>query len=152
MARGGVRKGAGRKAGAVTVKTREIANKVAADGGRQMLEIMVENARHLFNLALEAEQALAEMTPDKIAGLEPEEQFNVILAEVKKAAGLRMLAQECASEAAPFMHAKISPIDPGQRREDVVPLAERLQAYAREEAIEQSAGKVVELKKKAKRK
>lgn len=148
MARGGKRIGAGRKAGAATKKTRAIAERVATDGGLTMLEIMVGNARYFDQQARDAEAALLQMQPTNLANMEPKEQFDFMLAEVKKAAGLRQLAQDAASDAARFCHPILSPIDPAKRSEDVVPLAERLKAYQRKDAIEQSAGKVVELKKK----
>lgn len=43
--RGGARKGAGRKKGAATAKTREIADRIAADGDEQPLEYMIRVMR-----------------------------------------------------------------------------------------------------------
>jgi hypothetical protein len=166
MARGGKRHGSGRKAGTANVKSREIAdriaamtvrttkgaNKIAKMGGVSMLEIMVENARHFHSVAKDAELVLDGMAAEALAGVEldPAEQFKIMLAEVKKAAGLRLMAQQCAQEAARFMHAPIAPVEqkPGDDSEQIMPLAERLKAYAAEDAIAASGGKVVPLKGK----
>jgi hypothetical protein len=107
MARGGRRVGAGRKAAAATKRTREIANQAAA-AGKMPLEVMLDNMRHFAKIAESAEAALAELSSDKIAEMPPEEQFKSLLAEVKKAAGLREMAQACARDAASYVHPKLS--------------------------------------------
>lgn len=149
MARGGKRSGSGRKKSVVVVRSREIADKVAVDGV-SMLEIMVRNARHFNQVATDAEAILETLTAADITSeaLEPAEQFKVLMAEVKKAAGLRMLAQDCASQAARFLHAPINGVDGAANKDDHVPLAERLKAYSRRDAIAGSKGKVVEIPKK----
>jgi hypothetical protein len=153
MPRGGVRPGAGRKPanrkpGAATTKTREIANRIAADGGKSMLEIMVANARYFDQQAADAEAALAFLRPENLAKLSAQDQFDFMMAEVKKAAGLRDRAQSCAEGAARFCHPILSPIDGKPRDAEFVPLADRLKAYSTRDAIEKSGGKVVELKRK----
>jgi hypothetical protein len=107
MPRGAKRVGAGRKVGAASKRTREIADKAAADG-KMPLEVMLDNMRHFAELAENAEAALAELSADDIAGLPTEEQFKYLLAEVKKAAGLREMAQACARDAASYVCPKLS--------------------------------------------
>lgn len=153
MAKGGKRVGSGRKKSTVAVASKETADKIAAAGGITMLEIMVDNARHFHKVAQEAENALKtirEQNAEKLAKMSGEEQFDLIMAEVIKAADLRKRAQASAEGAAPYLHARIAPIEPAAGKQgDVVPLAERLKAYAREhDAIVKSAGKVVDLKKR----
>jgi hypothetical protein len=150
MARGGRRVGAGRKAGAVTTRTRAIADQAAKEG-KTPLEVMLENMRHFAQVAADAEAVLEGLTAAEITGgaeMSEQDQFNFLLAKVKQAAGLRELAQDCARDAAPFMHPRLSPIEPGRKDAEFVPLAERLKAYARDDAIKASEGKVVELPKK----
>ncbi len=73
---------------------------------------MLENMRHFQEAALDAEKILKGLTAVDITGehLEPGEQFKVLLAEVKKAAGLRQMAQECARDAAPYIHSRLATI------------------------------------------
>jgi hypothetical protein len=59
-------------------------------------------------LAKSAEAAIAELSADKIAEMPPEEQFKYLLAEVKKAAGLREMAQACARDAASYVNPRLS--------------------------------------------
>src|SRR5580692_7926640 len=107
MPRGGKRVGAGRKSGAATKRTREIANQAAATG-KMPLEVMLDNMRYFAKMAESAEAAIAELSADKIAEMPPEEQFKYLLAEVKKAAGLREMAQTCARDAASYVHPRLS--------------------------------------------
>lgn len=112
MGRGGKRENAGRKAGAATVRSREIADNAV------------------------------------LSGLTPLEYLLSVLRDTEADARDRF---EAAKHAAPYVHARISPIDAkgGQNGEEApVPLAVRLKAYAREDAIQ--AGEVVELKPRAK--
>lgn len=111
--RGGRREGAGRKAGVPTVKTvqrRRVVAKAIEAAGQDPLDVMLANMRHFNKLAESAESALAEFSADKISGLPPDEQFKYLLAEVKKAAGLRHMAQECARDASPYVHPRLSAI------------------------------------------
>lgn len=108
--RGGKRIGAGRPAGALTKRTREVAEKASAMG-KTPLEIMLENMRHFQQVALDAEAVLEGLSAEEITGgskMTPEEQFKLLLAKAKQAAGLREKAQECARDAAPFIHARLS--------------------------------------------
>lgn len=115
MARGGARPGAGRKTGALTKRTREVAERAVATG-RSPLEIMLENMHHFQQVALDAEATLEGLTAEEFAGqvaqgATPEDQFKFLLATVKKTAGLRQMAQDAARDAAPYVHAKLSAID-----------------------------------------
>lgn len=114
MSHGGKRSGAGRKAGAVTKRTREVADRALAEG-KAPLEVMLDNMRHFQQVALDAEATLEGLTADEFAGTvsdqTPEQQFKTLLAQVKKTAGFRQLAQECARDAAPFMHPKLSAVE-----------------------------------------
>lgn len=111
MARGGKRDGAGRKKGALTKRTRAIAEKASAEG-KAPLEVMLENMRHFQQVAHDAEAIIEGLSAEEVAGrdMNPEEQFKLLLAQVKKAAGLRQMAHQCAADAAPYIHAKLSAI------------------------------------------
>lgn len=111
MPRGGKREGAGRKQGSLTKRTRDIAEKASAEG-KSPLEVMLENMRHFQQVAMDAESVIEGMTAAEITGrdMNPEEQFKTLLAQVKKAAGLRQMAHECARDAAAYMHPKLQSI------------------------------------------
>lgn len=113
MARGGKRVGAGRKEGALTVRTRETAERAIAEG-KTPLDVMLENMRHFQQVALDAEATIAGLTADEITGKKgdqtPEEQFKALLAKVKQAAGYRQMAQECASDAAGYIHPRLAAV------------------------------------------
>lgn len=116
MSRGGKREGSGRKvgaAGSAAKLTRAVAEKAAAEG-LTPLEVMLDNMRHFQKVATDAEAILAGLTAEEFSGrgdLKPEEQFKLLLAEVKKAAGFRQMAQECATDAAPYIHPKLSAVE-----------------------------------------
>jgi hypothetical protein len=115
LAHGGKRVGAGRKPGSLTTKTREIASK-AAEEGITPLEVMLQNMRHFYQVALDAEETLRGLTAAEISSqvgedATPEEQFKFLLAEVKKTAGFRQMAQDAATDAAPFIHPRLAAID-----------------------------------------
>lgn len=147
MPRGGSRPGAGRKKGAATKKTREIANRIASDGGLAMLDLMVRNARHWQTEAEAAELVLAQLRVKP----SDEDAVEILKAAVKKAVGYRELATNAADKCARFLHPILSPVDGKPRDAEFVPLADRLKAYETREAIEGSGGKVVELKRKGKK-
>lgn len=111
MARGGKRNGAGRPAGAVTKRTRETAERALAEG-KAPLDVMLENMRHFQQVALDAEAVIESMNEEQVGALgqSHEEQFKALLAKVKQAAGLRQMAHECARDAAPFIHARLSAV------------------------------------------
>lgn len=109
MPKGGPREGSGRPKGAMTVRTRKIAERALATG-LSPLEVMLDNMKHFQQVALDAEAVLATMNPDDLAGASAEDRFKALLAEVKKAAGLRQMAHECARDAAPFMHPRLATV------------------------------------------
>lgn len=111
MPKGGKRAGAGRKVGSLTERTRLVAERALAEG-KAPLEVMLDNMRHFQQVALDAEAVIEAMDESNIAALGQthEEQFKALLAKVKQAAGLRVMAHECARDAAPFMHARLSTI------------------------------------------
>lgn len=114
MSRGGKREGAGRPAGALTVKTREVAEQALAEG-KTPLEIMLDNMKHFQQVALDAEATLEGLSVEEFSGQvgsdkSPEEQFKFLLAQVKKTAGFRQMAQECARDAAAYIHPKLAAV------------------------------------------
>lgn len=111
MPRGGKREGAGRKQGSLTIRTRKIAEQAAAEG-KTPLDVMLDNMRHFQQVALDAEAVLATMKASDLPGNpeRPEDQFKALLAEVKKAAGFRQMAHECARDASPYLHARLSAV------------------------------------------
>lgn len=73
------------------------------------LDVMIGNMRHFHKMASDAEAILEGLTAEAFVGveLEPAEQFKVLMAQVRKAAGLRELAQACARDAAAYRHGKM---------------------------------------------
>jgi hypothetical protein len=75
---------------------------------------MVANMRHFQQVALDAEAVLEGLTvaefTGKVTAETPEDQFKALLAQVKKTAGFRQLAQDCARDAAPYMHPKLNSV------------------------------------------
>jgi hypothetical protein len=128
MAHGGKREGAGRKPGAVTTRTREIAEQALAEG-KTPLEVMLDNMRHFQQVALDAEAVIAGLTVAEISGenISPEEQFKAMLAKVKQAAGYRNMAHECARDAAPFIHAKLASVTIGGDDESPLTLIHKIE-------------------------
>lgn len=85
MAKGGARKGAGRKPGGKNQKSREIADK-AAEQGITPLEVMLDAMRHMHKMAM-------------VDGLDDIEKGSIL----KEAA-------EIAKDAAPYMHPRLAAI------------------------------------------
>ena len=112
MGHGGKRVGAGRKPGLPAKKIRERQEQVKAILGDDILpfQVMIENMRHWRKLAISAEDALAKMSHRDIKGMKPGDAFNHILNEVKRVAGFRERAEECAKDAAPFCHPKLATV------------------------------------------
>lgn len=137
MAHGGKRIGAGRPAGAVTTRTREVAEQALAEG-KSPLEVMLENMRHFQKVALDAEATLEGLTVSEFTGKvsadTPEEQFKALLAQVKKTAGFRQMAQECARDAAPFMHARLAAVTIGGDEESPLKLIHRIERVIKDVA------------------
>jgi len=112
---GGKRIGAGRKAGALTKRTRAIAEQ-ALETGKTPLEVMLENMRHFQRVAIDAEATLEGLTASEFseqfpANASPEDQFKFLLAQVKKTAGFRQAAQDAARDAAPYIHPKLTAVE-----------------------------------------
>lgn len=110
MARGGKRASAGRPKGALTIKTRKVAEQAAKEG-KTPLEVMLDNMRHFQKVALDAEALIEELSAEEFMATEPSEQFKRLLAEVKKAAGFRQMAHDCARDAASYIHPKLAAIE-----------------------------------------
>ncbi|MGF6253797.1 hypothetical protein OKW20_000872 [Ensifer sp. LBL] len=115
MARGGKREGAGRPAGAITKRTREVAERALATG-MSPLDVMLDNMRHFQQVALDAEATLEGLTADQFSeqvapDASPEDQFKFLLAQVKKTAGFRQMAQDAARDAAPYVHPKLASVE-----------------------------------------
>lgn len=114
MARGGKRDGAGRPAGAITRRTREVAERALATG-MSPLDVMLDNMRHFQQVALDAEATLEGLTAEEFSeqvppDASPEDQFKFLLAQVKKTVGLRQAAQDAARDAAPYIHPKLASV------------------------------------------
>jgi hypothetical protein len=98
--RGGSRKGAGRKAGSATKRTREIADRAVAKGVTP-LEVMLENMAFAHR---EAGSILGKLLE---AGVDRPEGFN----ELKELLRFRGMAQEAAKDAAPYIHPRLAAIE-----------------------------------------
>ena len=111
MALGGKRPGVGRPKGSLTVRTRKIAERAAAQG-KMPLEVMLETMRHFQAVAADAEAEIADLTARELDGgaLTQDQQFKKLLAQVKGAVRLRQLAHECARDAAAYMHPKLASV------------------------------------------
>lgn len=136
MSRGGRREGSGRKPGIPSAKIanrRALAEKALA-GDTTPLEVMLANMRHFHKLAESAEAAITELSADKIAGMKPDEQFKFLLAEVKKAAGLRELSQNCARDAASYIHPRLAAIEHTNKDALESMSLDELREYVRREA------------------
>lgn len=112
---GGKRVGAGRKTNSLTTKTRKIAEQAMATG-QTPLEVMIENMRHFQKVAKDAESTLEGLSASEFSGqvpanATPEDQFKFLLAQVKKTAGFRQLAQDAARDAAPYIHPKLAAVE-----------------------------------------
>ena len=90
---------------------------------------MLENMTHFQQVALDAEAVLAGLTVEEIGGkdMSPEEQFKMLMAKAKNAAGFRQMAQECARDAAPFIHAKLASVTIGGDEESPVTLIHKIE-------------------------
>lgn len=128
MGSGGKREGAGRPAGAITKRTREVAERALAEG-KAPLDVMLDNMRHFQQVALDAEAVIESMNEEQVSllGQNHEEQFKALLAKVKQAAGLRIMAHECARDAAPFIHAKLSSVTLAGDPENPVQMIQRIE-------------------------
>ncbi len=67
-------------------------------------------------VAIDAESTLDGLTADEFSEqvpptASPEDQFKFLLAQVKKTAGFRQMAQDAARDAAPYIHAKLASVE-----------------------------------------
>lgn len=99
---GGYRANGGRKLGAATKKTREIANKVASDDGLTPLEVMVDNMRVAHTRAVRIEADALEVPPERKG------EAYAMLADATEA---RKIAQDAAKDAAPYIHPRLATIE-----------------------------------------
>jgi hypothetical protein len=102
--RGGKRPGAGRPKGAATKRTREIADKAAAEGITP-LDVMLSNMRFWNEEAAKVLRTLLDP-------LEPIEDVDV-LERFRSLADMREKAEECAKDAAPFVHPRLQAVTLG---------------------------------------
>lgn len=110
--RGGKRPGAGRPRGVPSRKTIDrlrLAEKAAAKGVTP-LDVMLDNMRDAYAQARKAERELSSRFGD-ITSMEPKAAFEAVLAAVKQVIGYRQIAEQCASDAAPFVHPRLSAIE-----------------------------------------
>ena len=98
--RGGARKNAGRKPGSASKKTRDVANK-AAESGLTPLEVMLDNMTFAHT---EAHRVLGNLVQ---VGAEIPDAFD----QYKELLRFRGMAQECAKDAAPYIHPKLSAVE-----------------------------------------
>jgi hypothetical protein len=98
--RGGARKNAGRKAGAATKRTREIADK-AAEEGITPLEVMLSNMRFAHLEASGILEKLLASDAEKPNGFD----------SLKELMRYRAMAQEAAKDAAPYVHPRLAAIE-----------------------------------------
>ena len=99
MSKGGKRAGAGRRRGSVNKAT--LAKRVIAESGRAPLDVMLENMRFAHE---EAAEILAQIVEGDMDGTEGFDLFKQLMS-------LRSTAQDCARDAAPYLHPKLSTIE-----------------------------------------
>lgn len=96
------------------------------------LEVMLDNMRHFQKVATDAEAVLEGLTVEEFTGRvtadTPEAQFKELLAQVKKTAGFRQMAQDAARDAAPYVHPKLASVQ--HTGEDGGPLKIVITRYA----------------------
>jgi hypothetical protein len=90
---------------------------------------MLENARSSYAEALAVESEIEQL---RFSASAPGELEAVVRELFDKAVALRLFAQQCAKGAAPYVHPRLSPVDPKLCNEAAIPLAERLKEYDRE--------------------
>lgn len=102
---GGKRKNAGRPLGSATQRTREIANRIAADPSKIMpLEVMIDNMMFAYKQAID-NQAQFEAMPKT---MQKDRPGRSLLMDVVSE---RAMAQSYAKDAAPYLHPRLNAID-----------------------------------------
>lgn len=109
---GGREKGTKNKLTVLREKKAAEAAAEASAKGLDPLEVMLDNMRHFQQVALDAEATINGLTAEEISGQAgtPEDQFKLLLAKAKQAAGLRHMAHECARDAAPYIHSRLAAV------------------------------------------
>lgn len=107
MAHGGKRIRAGRKKGSPNKATSARQALVTASGATP-LDIMIKNMRIADAMADAAEKAAITFAREALSQLDGQELLNALIAEGKKIIGLRSFAQDCARDAAPYVHPKLA--------------------------------------------
>ena len=74
------------------------------------------------------------------SGLTPLDYMLSVLRDEKADARRR---DDMAKAAAPYVHPRMAPAEPGRRDPEFIPLAERIKSYARRDAIEAGDGNAV---------
>src|SRR3990167_2971523 len=97
MPRGGASPGAGRKSGAPNKATQERQAEVAASGVTP-LEVMLENMRFAHE---RGEEVIAKIIEGESANVDA----------LKELLGFRRMAQDCAKEAAPYVHPRLAAVE-----------------------------------------
>ncbi len=106
-AKKGERRG-GRQKGSLNKASQALREAVAATGLTPH-QIMIDNMRRAYAQALEVE---ANLGAEMLKGADdPQEQFERILTEVKRAIGFRAIAQDCAKDAAPYSHSRLANVE-----------------------------------------
>lgn len=109
--RGGRREGSGRKKGAATVRTREIADELMAGTNRAPLEIMF-SAMRLLDFQARTAIEKAGIDPDEFDELEDAEPIEVDEREelIGRAAALAIEAAEMAAKCAQYVHPRLTAV------------------------------------------
>ncbi len=100
--RGGIRKGAGRKPGAVTKRTRAAADNAVREGGALPLDVMLEGMRFFHE---RGEEALA-----KLMALPADGASSDGLVAYNELVKFKGLAIEAAKAAAPYVHPRLAAV------------------------------------------
>ncbi len=149
MPRGGARTGAGRPGGAVSKKSREVAER-AIRNGITPLEVMLDNMRFYHSEAGKlTEKLIAEGAPqlEVAKGGETQGPHANVIEAIKTVLGFRKMAGEEAARAAPYIHPRQGVAGDGEQGDpEFVPLAERIAYYTRRDDLKAAGDKVVELK------
>lgn len=107
---------AGRPLGSATRVTREMADRLSSDGGLVPLEAMVGNMRYFANeavgLAQLVKQFADELRKEKLTkkqktALQRALDLKKLFSMLAAVEGATMRAQECARDAAPYMHPRL---------------------------------------------
>jgi hypothetical protein len=103
MARGGKRPGAGRKKGVLNKRTQELAARALAQGVTP-LDVMLDNMRFAYG---EASDLLKSLVTAVNKNLPADKQLDA-LNELMR---MRGIAQDCACNAAPYMHPRLAAVE-----------------------------------------